>query len=274
MHFARWSRKPSLSWQGLSFRMLTFTGKGGAGRSHTPAARRTAIVKLPQSGCYLTPTRGHVHYPGGGHSVSSPVLTFRVGTVELRIPNLRKGRNFPGFREPRRLAEKALTAVIQEAYIQAMGMLGISKSQVSRLCADIEERVTALPRLPDQRRLALSLAGRHRREDAPERAHHPGGRQRRVQHARYMTLETIAPLGDEPIVSLARRGSLTPPVRRVGDYGDVPTPNTTPGGRDRDLRWLFECWKRPALNRKGAAQILRVGMGARWYRLFARLKKR
>jgi transposase-like protein len=73
--------------------------------------------------------------------------------VELRIPKLRKGSYFPGFLEPRRLAEKALTAVIQEAYIQgistrsvddlvkAMGMSGISKSQVSRLCEEIDERV-------------------------------------------------------------------------------------------------------------------------------------
>ena len=48
----------------------------------------------------------------------------RAGTVELRIPKLRKGSYFPGFLEPRRLAEKALMAVIQEAYIH-----GISKSQ-------------------------------------------------------------------------------------------------------------------------------------------------
>ena len=77
----------------------------------------------------------------------------RAGTVELRIPKLRKGSYFPAFLEPRRLAEKALTAVIQEAYIQgistrsvddlvkAMGMEGISKSQVSRLCGEIDERV-------------------------------------------------------------------------------------------------------------------------------------
>jgi transposase-like protein len=77
----------------------------------------------------------------------------RAGTVELRIPKLRKGSYFPGFLEPRRLAEKALTAVVQEAYIQgistrsvddlvkALGMSGISKSQVSRLCEEIDERV-------------------------------------------------------------------------------------------------------------------------------------
>jgi putative transposase len=79
----------------------------------------------------------------------------RAGTVELRIPKLRKGSYFPGFLEPRRLAEKALTAVVQEAYIQgistrsvddlvkALGMSGISKSQVSRLCEEIDERVSA-----------------------------------------------------------------------------------------------------------------------------------
>jgi transposase-like protein len=79
----------------------------------------------------------------------------RAGTVELRIPKLRKGSYFPGFLEPRRMAEKALTAVIQEAYIQgvstrsvddlvkAMGMSGISKSQVSRLCEEIDGKVKA-----------------------------------------------------------------------------------------------------------------------------------
>jgi transposase-like protein len=44
----------------------------------------------------------------------------RAGTVELRIPKLRKGSYFPGFLEPRRMAEKALIAVIQEAYIQGV----------------------------------------------------------------------------------------------------------------------------------------------------------
>lgn len=77
----------------------------------------------------------------------------RAGTVELRIPKLRQGSYFPGFLEPRRLAEKALTAVIQEAYVhgistrsvddlvKALGMSGISKSQVSRLCEEIDDRV-------------------------------------------------------------------------------------------------------------------------------------
>jgi len=84
----------------------------------------------------------------------------RAGTVELRIPKLRKGSYFPGFLEPRRMAEKALTAVIQEAYIQgvstrsvddlvkAMGMTGISKSQVSRLCEEIDGKVKAFLERP------------------------------------------------------------------------------------------------------------------------------
>jgi hypothetical protein len=74
----------------------------------------------------------------------------RAGAVELRIPKLRKSSYFPVFLEPRRLAEKALAAVVQEAYVhgvstrsvddlvKAMGMTGISKSQVSRLCSEID----------------------------------------------------------------------------------------------------------------------------------------
>src|SRR5512136_3329426 len=79
----------------------------------------------------------------------------RAGTVDLKIPKLRKGSYFPVFLEHRRTAEKALIAVIQEAYVQgistrsvddlvkAMGMTGISKSEVSRLCVEIDERVKA-----------------------------------------------------------------------------------------------------------------------------------
>lgn len=80
-------------------------------------------------------------------------LHTRLGTLELKVPKLRQGSYFPGFLEPRRLTEQALTAVIQEAWIgglstrkvddlvQALGMTGISKSQVSALCRDIDERV-------------------------------------------------------------------------------------------------------------------------------------
>jgi putative transposase len=84
----------------------------------------------------------------------------RSGTLDLRIPKLRQGSYFPGFLEPRRTAEKALAAVIQEAYIQgvstrsvdelvqSMGMTGISKSQVSRLCGEIDQKVQAFLNRP------------------------------------------------------------------------------------------------------------------------------
>ncbi|TWB25718.1 mutator family transposase [Nitrospirillum bahiense] len=82
-------------------------------------------------------------------------LDTRLGTLNLRIPKLRQGSYFPPFLEARKTSEKALVAVIQEAWIggvstrrvdelaQAMGLSGISKSTVSKLCRDIDERVQA-----------------------------------------------------------------------------------------------------------------------------------
>jgi putative transposase len=82
-------------------------------------------------------------------------LDTRLGALQLRIPKLRQGSYFPPFLEPRKTSEKALVAVIQEAWIggvstrrvedlvQAMGLTGISKSTVSKLCQDIDERVNA-----------------------------------------------------------------------------------------------------------------------------------
>jgi putative transposase len=79
----------------------------------------------------------------------------RAGRIELALPKLRKGSYFPSFLEPRRTAEKALTAVIQEAYVhgistravddlvKALGGAGVSKSQVSRLVEQIDARVDA-----------------------------------------------------------------------------------------------------------------------------------
>jgi putative transposase len=84
----------------------------------------------------------------------------RVGRIDLAIPKLRKGSYFPSFLEPRRTAEQALTAVIQEAYIQgvstravddlvrAMGGSGVSKSEVSRLVEEIDGRVNAFLNRP------------------------------------------------------------------------------------------------------------------------------
>jgi transposase-like protein len=77
----------------------------------------------------------------------------RVGSIELHVPRVRDGSFFPSLLEPRRRAERALVAVVQEAYVQgistrrvddlvqALGMQGISKSQVSRLCAELDKEV-------------------------------------------------------------------------------------------------------------------------------------
>src|SRR5688500_11644701 len=82
-------------------------------------------------------------------------LDTRLGTLQLRVPKLRQGSYFPPFLEPRKTSEKALVAVIQEAWVggvstrrvdelaQAMGLSGIGKSTVSKLCKDIDERVGA-----------------------------------------------------------------------------------------------------------------------------------
>jgi len=87
-------------------------------------------------------------------------LETRLGPLNLKIPKPRTGSYFPGFLEPRKTVEKALVSVIQEAWIagvstrrvdelvQAMGMSGISKSSVSKLCKDIDERVNAFLKRP------------------------------------------------------------------------------------------------------------------------------
>jgi putative transposase len=89
------------------------------------------------------------------HGFRERALDTRLGTLQLRVPKLRQGSYFPPFLEPRKVSEKALVAVIQEAWIggvstrrvdelvQAMGLAGISKSTVSKLCKDIDERVNA-----------------------------------------------------------------------------------------------------------------------------------
>jgi transposase-like protein len=79
----------------------------------------------------------------------------RAGTIELAIPRVRQGSYLPSILEPRRRAERALTAVVAQCYVEgvstrrvddvarAMGLDGISKSQVSRMCAELDEVVAA-----------------------------------------------------------------------------------------------------------------------------------
>ena len=84
----------------------------------------------------------------------------RAGEIELAIPRLRSGSYFPGFLEPRSRSEKALVAVIQEAYVNGvstrkverlvtqLGLSGISRSAVSRLCAGLDEQVRCFRERP------------------------------------------------------------------------------------------------------------------------------
>ena len=113
-------------------------------------------------------------------------LDTRLGSLQLRIPKLRQGSYFPPFLEPRKTAEKALVTVIQEAWIggvstrrvdelvQAMGLAGISKSQVSKLCKDIDERVNAFLERPIEGEWRVSVARRHLPQGPRRRPHRLG----------------------------------------------------------------------------------------------------
>ena len=84
----------------------------------------------------------------------------RVGSIELAIPRLRAGSYFPSFLEPRRRSEQALVAVVQESYVngvstrkvdrlvEALGLAGVAKDQVSRLCGGLDEQVQAFRERP------------------------------------------------------------------------------------------------------------------------------
>jgi transposase-like protein len=140
----------------------------------------------------------------------------RAGTVELRIPKLRRGSYFPTFLEPRRTAEKALTAVIQEAYVQGISKLATlmdaaeedvlaymhfpaahraklhSTNPIERLNGEIKRRTDVVGIFPNEAAV-VRLVGAILLEQSHEWA---------TQRARYMTLETIGAVSDTPHVSL------------------------------------------------------------------------
>ena len=103
----------------------------------------------------------------------------RVGTLELQIPRVREGSYFPTLLEPRRRSERALLAVVQQAYVEgvstrkvdalvkSLGCEGISKSQVSRICQELDQVVESFSGSTAGRRpVSLPLAGRPHEEGA------------------------------------------------------------------------------------------------------------
>src|SRR5690242_19648920 len=159
------------------------------------------------------------------------VLDTRLGSLQLRIPKLRQGSYFPPFLEARKVSEKALVAVIQEAWIggvstrrvdelvQAMGLSGISKSQVSKLCKEIDERVHAFLDRPLAGEWPYLWLERHLPEAARGRPHRLGrrnnrrGRQqrwpardRRAAHRPLRSRNLLVDLSEEPGAARLARG--------------------------------------------------------------------
>ena len=157
-------------------------------------------------------------------------LDTRLGSLQLRVPKLRQGSYFPPFLEPRKMSEKALVAVIQEAWIggvstrrvdelvQAMGLSGISKSTVSKLCKDIDERVNAFLDRPLEGewpylwldatylKVARGRPDRVRRRHNRRGGRHRGAaRDRRPAHRPVARPRPSGPLPEEPGQARPRR---------------------------------------------------------------------
>ena len=158
----------------------------------------------------------------------------QAGTVELRIPKLRRGSYFPAFLEPRRTAEKALTAVIQVACVQgvstrsvddlvrAMGMDGISKSQVSRLVRRDLWAGAGVPHPPDRGGLAPGPAGRDLRPRPPRRACVSGAVIIAVDGVAQGSVDAVDGIATQgPTPTDAVHGTVRPPAHQREDVGPV-----------------------------------------------------
>ena len=130
----------------------------------------------------------------------------RVGQLELAIPRLRQGSYFPSFLEPRRRAEQALVAVVQEAYVnrvstrkvdrvvEQLGLYHLSKDQVSRLCRGLDEQVRVFCERP------LEGAYPYLWLDAKvERVREPGG----VRHKALVIAYGVHESGRREVIGLA-----------------------------------------------------------------------
>jgi transposase-like protein len=129
----------------------------------------------------------------------------RVGSIELAIPRLRSGSYFPSFLEPRRRSEQALVAVVQEAYVngvstrkvdrlvEALGLAGVSKDQVSRLCQGLDEQVAAFRERP------LEVAYRYLWLDAKVEKVRAGGR---VEHHALVVAYGVDAAGQREVIGL------------------------------------------------------------------------
>jgi putative transposase len=129
----------------------------------------------------------------------------RVGELELRIPRLRTGSYFPSFLEPRRRAEQALVAVVQEAYVngvstrrvdrlvEQLGVAGMTKDQVSRLCRGLDEQVQAFRERPLEGRYPYLWL-----DAKVERVREPGG----VRHKALVLAYGVHETGRREVIGL------------------------------------------------------------------------
>jgi putative transposase len=129
----------------------------------------------------------------------------RVGEIELAIPKLRAGSYFPSFLEPRTRGEQALVAVVQEAYVngvstrkvdrlvQQLGLAGMSKSTVSRLCAGLDEQVRAFRERPLEGRYPYLWL-----DAKVERVREPGG----VRHKCLVIAYAVHDSGRREVIGL------------------------------------------------------------------------
>ena len=183
-------------------------------------------------------------------------LDTRLGSLNLKIPKLRAGSYFPPFLEARKTTEKALVAVIQEAWIggvstrrvdeiaQAMGLSGISKSQVSKLCKEIDERVKAFLERPLEGdwpylwldATYLKVRGRThrlgRRDNRCGRQHRRTPRDRRARHWSVGSRDLLGGLPKAP-------DQTRPARRQARDLGRARrAEGRRPAGRRRDMATL------------------------------------